>query len=222
MKFSSISELVEDLRQGRMIILVDDENRENEGDLIFAADFATAEKVNFLSKNARGLICLAMAPHLVDALQLPLMVSEDVNGSPNKTAFTVSIEAAQGISTGISAADRARTIQVAIDPKSRPKDLSRPGHIFPLRARPQGVLERAGHTEASVDLMKIAELTPAAVICEVMNDDGTMARLPDLQIFAQQYQLKMGQIHDLIKELHEKSQKQTQSENQDRSRHQSL
>ncbi|MFN9067418.1 MAG: 3,4-dihydroxy-2-butanone-4-phosphate synthase, partial [Bdellovibrionales bacterium] len=173
-----------------MVILVDDENRENEGDLIFSAAFVTPEKINFMAKHARGLICLALSPQIVDQLKLPLMVSEDVNGSPNKTAFTVSIEAAKGITTGISAADRSRTVQVAISPDCQPSDLSRPGHVFPLRAREGGVLERAGHTEASVDLMKLAGLREAAVICEVMNDDGTMSRLPDLIKFAEQFRLK--------------------------------
>jgi 3,4-dihydroxy 2-butanone 4-phosphate synthase/GTP cyclohydrolase II len=200
-KFNSLESLIGDLSQGKMILLVDDENRENEGDLIFAADFVSPEKINFMAKNARGLICLALAPQIVDQLQLPLMVPEETNGSPNKTAFTVSIEAASGISTGISAADRSRTVQVAISPDCQPSDLSRPGHIFPLRARKGGVLERPGHTEASVDLMRLAGLREAAVICEVMNDDGSMARLPDLVKFAEQFQLKIGQIQDLIEFL---------------------
>lgn len=198
MAFHNLDEIVAALKQGEMVIIVDDEHRENEGDVIFAAEFVTPEKINFLAKHARGLICLALGPEQVDRLQLPLMVAETQNGSPNKTAFTVSIEASHGISTGISAADRARTVQVASNPLTTPQDLSRPGHIFPLRARPGGVLERAGHTEASVDLMKLAGLRPAAVICEVMNDDGTMARVEDLLRFATNYQLKIGKIHDLI------------------------
>ncbi len=198
MAFHKLGEIIESLKRGDMVIIVDDENRENEGDLILAAQFATADKINFLAKNARGLICLALTPGQVDRLQLPLMVPEQDNGSPHKTAFTVSIEAAQGVSTGISAADRAHTILTACDLSARPRDVTYPGHIFPLRARPGGVLERPGHTEASVDLMKLAGLNPAAVICEVMNDDGTMARVDDLLRFAKKYQLKIGKIHDLI------------------------
>lgn len=198
MKFETVEGLIAELQKGRMILLVDDENRENEGDLIMAADFVDAEKINFMITHARGLVCLALAPQIVDRLELPLMVPHDENGAPNKTAFTVSIEAASGISTGISAADRALTIQVASKADAKPSDISRPGHIFPLKARPGGVLERPGHTEASVDCMKLAGLTPAAVICEVMNDDGTMARLPDLVRFANKHQLKIGTIQDLI------------------------
>ncbi len=212
MKFSSVDELLLELTSGNMIIVVDDEDRENEGDLIFSAEHVSAEKINFLAKEARGLICLALAPEVIERLELPLMVPESKNGSPNKTAFTVSIEASTGISTGISAADRARTIQVASHKNSKPEDIRSPGHIFPLRARLGGVQERAGHTEASVDLMKLAGLQPAAVICEVMNSDGTMARLPDLEIFAEQHKLKIGQIRDLINHLKSQAKKEFQSE----------
>ncbi len=198
MSFETVENLVSELQAGKMILLVDDENRENEGDLIMAADLVTPEKINFMITHARGLVCLALAPQIVDQLELPLMVPFDENGAPNKTAFTVSIEASKGISTGISAADRALTIRVASKPEARPSDISRPGHIFPLRARLGGVLERPGHTEASVDYMKLAGLHPAAVICEVMNEDGTMARLPDLVRFANKHQLKIGTIQDLI------------------------
>lgn len=203
MAFHNLEEIIKALGQGEMVIIVDDEDRENEGDLVFAADFCTAEKVNFLAKHARGLICLALAPQQVDRLELPLMVPESKNGSPNKTAFTLSIEACEGITTGISCADRCHTIKVASNPNAKPADISSPGHIFPLRARAGGVLERAGHTEASVDLMRLAGLNSAAVICEVMNDDGTMARVDDLFQFAEKYQLKMGKIRDLIEYLSE-------------------
>ena len=198
MKFSSVENLIEDLKDGKMIILVDDEDRENEGDLVFAADFVTSEKINFLAHHARGLICLALAPEIVDRLELPLMVTDYKNGSPHKTAFTVSIEAAEGISTGISTADRAHTIKVASDRNSTATSIRSPGHIFPLKAKANGVLERTGHTEASVDLMKLAGLQPAAVICEVMNEDGSMARLPDLIKYAAKYNLKIGKIEDLV------------------------
>lgn len=207
MAFHDLFEIVDGLRQGEMVIMVDDEDRENEGDVIFAAQHATPEKVNFLAKHARGLICLALTPEQVDRLQLPLMVPETQNGSPNRTAFTVSVEAASGISTGISAADRSRTLQVAGSPNSGPADLIRPGHIFPLRARAGGVLERPGHTEAGVDLMRLAGLVPAAVICEVMNDDGTMARVEDLRLFAEKHGLKMGKIRDLIDYLQSENEK---------------
>lgn len=205
MSFESVETLVAELRQGKMILLVDDEHRENEGDLIMAADFVTPEKINFMITHARGLVCLALAPQIVDRLQLPLMISDSENGAPNKTAFTVSIEAASGISTGISVADRARTIYVASRPDAKPTDISRPGHIFPLRARANGVLERQGHTEASVDYMKLAGLNHAAVICEVMNEDGSMARLSDLVRFANKHQLKIGTIHDLIEDFREEN-----------------
>lgn len=214
MSFESLETLIAELQQGRMILLVDDENRENEGDLIMAADFVTPQKINFMITHARGLVCLSLAPHLVDQLELPLMVPTNVNGAPNKTAFTVSIEASSGISTGISAADRAHTIRVASRPDAKPSDVSRPGHIFPLRARPGGVLERPGHTEASVDYMKLSGLNPAAVICEVMNEDGTMARLPDLVHFAKKHQLKIGAIHDLIEYF--RKEQSGKSNNQDK------
>lgn len=219
MSFENVETLVAELQQGRMILLVDDENRENEGDLILAADFVTPEKINFMITHARGLVCLAMAPEKIEQLDLPQMVSADANGTPNKTAFTVSIEATVGITTGISAADRAHTIFVASRPDAKPSDINRPGHVFPLKARPGGVLERPGHTEASVDYARLAGLNPAAVICEVMNEDGTMARLPDLVRFATKHQLKIGTIHDLIENFRGdkigETKKETSSENKD-------
>lgn len=199
MSFNSIEELIADIRDGKMVILVDSEDRENEGDLVLAADHITPEAINFMAREARGLICLPLSPEQVDRLELPQMVSEERNLSSNKTAFTVSIEAAEGVSTGISAADRARTIRVASDPKARPCDVHMPGHIFPIRAQRGGVLKRAGHTEGSVDLAVLAGLTPAAVICEVINDDGTMARVADLKKFAANHGLKIGTIVDLIR-----------------------
>lgn len=199
MKLNSVTELIEDIRNGKMVILIDDEDRENEGDLILAADFITPDIVNFMVREARGLVCLALEPEQVDRLKLPMMVGDDRNHSPNKTAFTVSIEAAEGVSTGISASDRAHTIRVASNPNSKPHDIIMPGHIFPIRAQHGGVLKRAGHTEASVDLAKLAGLTPAAVICEVMKDDGTMARLGDLQDFADKHNIKIGTIESMIK-----------------------
>jgi 3,4-dihydroxy 2-butanone 4-phosphate synthase/GTP cyclohydrolase II len=195
---NTTKELIDDLRNGRIVILVDDEDRENEGDLVLAADFATAESINFMATEARGLICLALTPEQVDRLHLPLMVRDESNFSPNKTAFTVSIEAARGVSTGISTADRAHTIRVAANPSAQPNDIITPGHIFPIRAKPGGVLKRAGHTEGSVDLARLAGLNPAAVICEVMNPDGSMARVGDLRAFAQKHGLKIGTIVDLI------------------------
>jgi 3,4-dihydroxy 2-butanone 4-phosphate synthase / GTP cyclohydrolase II len=198
MAFDPIEELIDDLKNGKMVILVDDEDRENEGDLVLAADHVTPKSINFMAVEARGLICLAMTSQQVEKLQLPLMVREDMNLSPNKTAFTVSIEASYGVSTGISAADRAHTIRVASNPNAKPSDIHMPGHIFPIRAQHGGVLKRAGHTEGSVDLAKLAGLNPAAVICEVMNDDGTMARVPDLKRFAAKHGLKVGTIVDLI------------------------
>lgn len=196
--FDSPAELIEDIRQGKMVILVDDEDRENEGDLVLAADHVTPELVNFMAAEARGLICLALSQDQIDRLNLPLMVREDQNHSSNKTAFTVSIEASWGVSTGISAADRAHTIRVASNPEAKPSDVHMPGHIFPIKAKPGGVLKRAGHTEGSVDLAKLAGLHPAAVICEVMNHDGSMARVPDLRVFAKKHNLKIGTIVDLI------------------------
>jgi 3,4-dihydroxy 2-butanone 4-phosphate synthase/GTP cyclohydrolase II len=193
---SSIDEIVEDARNGRMFILVDDENRENEGDLVIPAQFATPEAVNFMARYGRGLICLSMTRERVETLGLKLMSAD--NASRHQTAFTVSIEARDGISTGISAADRARTIQVAIDPGKGARDIVSPGHVFPLVARDGGTLVRAGHTEAAVDIARMAGLIPAGVICEIMNDDGTMARLPDLVQFAQLHGLKVATIADLI------------------------
>ena len=196
--FDPIEELIEDVRQGKMVLLIDDEDRENEGDLVLAADHVTSELINFMALEARGLICLALAPQQIDKLQLPQMVRDDQNFSPNKTAFTVSIEASWGVSTGISAADRAHTIKVAANPEAKPADIHMPGHIFPIRAQHGGVLRRAGHTEGSVDLAKLAGLNPAAVICEVMNPDGTMARVPNLKSFAKKHGIKIGTIVDLI------------------------
>ena len=193
---SSIDEIVEDARAGKMFILVDDEDRENEGDLVIPAQFCDAAAVNFMAKHGRGLICLALTRQRCEHLGLPLMARG--NEPRLRTAFTISIEARDGVTTGISAADRARTISVAIDPASRREDLVAPGHIFPLMARAGGVLERAGHTEAAVDVARLAGLTPAGVICEIMNDDGTMARLPDLVAFAQRHNIKVGTIADLI------------------------
>jgi 3,4-dihydroxy 2-butanone 4-phosphate synthase / GTP cyclohydrolase II len=193
---SSVEEIIEDARQGRIFILVDHEDRENEGDLVIPAAKATPEAINFMATHGRGLICLALLGERIDALGLPLMSTN--NSSRHETAFTVSIEAREGISTGISAHDRARTVAVAIDPATTAADIATPGHVFPLRARSGGVLVRAGHTEAAVDVSRLAGLDPSGVICEVMNDDGTMARLPDLVAFAQKHGLKIGTISDLI------------------------
>jgi len=193
---TSADELVEEARNGRMFILVDDEDRENEGDLVIPAQFATPEAVNFMARHARGLVCLAMTRQRVEQLGLGLMSAH--NGTRHQTAFTVSIEARDGVTTGISAHDRARTIAVAINPECGRDDIVTPGHIFPLVAREGGTLVRAGHTEASVDIARMAGLYPAAVVCEIMNDDGTMARLPDLVAFAQRQNLKLGTIADLI------------------------
>src|SRR5258706_3120540 len=193
---SPIEDIIEDARQGKLIVLVDDENRENEGDLIIPAECATPETINFMAKFGRGLICLPMARERVELLGLPLMAQN--NGTRHKTAFTVSIEAREGVETGISAADRARTIAVAIDPSKGRDDIVSPGHVFPLVARDGGVLVRTGHTEAAVDIARLAGFRPAGVICEIMNDDGTMARLPDLVRFAQFHGLKLGTIADLI------------------------
>jgi len=195
----SIPELIEEIQSGRMVILVDDEDRENEGDLIVAADYITPQMVNFMATEARGLICLSMTSQQIQRLGLPLMVGDETNHSPNKTAFTVSIESAKGVSTGISAADRAHTIKVASSPAAGPQDIITPGHVFPIRAQDGGVLKRAGHTEASMDLARLAGLTPAAVICEIMNPDGTMARLPDLKAFSKKHNIKIGTIESLIK-----------------------
>ena len=196
---NTIDEIIEDVRQGKMVLLVDDEDRENEGDLIMAADYITPDAVNFMVREARGLVCLCLTAEQIEKLGVPLMVRDEANFAPNKTAFTVSIEAAHGITTGISAADRAHTIKVASNPNAKPSDVHAPGHIFPIRAKKGGVLKRAGHTEASVDLAKLAGLNPAAAICEVMNEDGTMARVPDLKKFCQKHGIKMGTITDLIR-----------------------
>jgi 3,4-dihydroxy 2-butanone 4-phosphate synthase/GTP cyclohydrolase II len=194
--FATIDEALEDIRQGKMVVVCDDEDRENEGDLTMAAQFATPEAVNFMAKEGRGLICLSLTPDRCDELGLDLMASK--NESPFETPFTVSIEAREGVTTGISAPDRARTIQVAIDPESSPRDLVQPGHIFPLKSKAGGVLERAGQTEAAVDLARLAGLNPAGVICEVMNDDGTMARVADLVEYCERHELKMITVADLI------------------------
>jgi 3,4-dihydroxy 2-butanone 4-phosphate synthase/GTP cyclohydrolase II len=196
MSFATIEDAIEDIRAGRMVVVCDDEDRENEGDLTLAAQFATPEAINFMAKEGRGLICLALTPDRCDELGLELMAAK--NESPFETPFTVTIEARDGVTTGISAADRARTIQVAVDPGSAPRDLVQPGHIFPLKAKPGGVLERTGQTEAAVDLARLAGLNPAGVICEVMNDDGTMARVSDLKRYCERHALKMITIADLI------------------------
>jgi len=195
--FASIPEALEDIKAGLMVIVVDDEDRENEGDLTMAAEFVTADSINFMAVNGRGLICLALDGERTEKLRLPPMARE--NQSRLGTAFTVSIEARHGVTTGISAADRARTIQVAIDPGTRPEDLVSPGHVFPLTAREGGVLARAGQTEAAVDLARLAGLKPAGVICEIMNDDGTMARVPDLEVYCRRHDLKMVTVADLIR-----------------------
>ena len=196
MPISPIPELIAELAAGRMVILVDEEDRENEGDLVLAADHVTPETINFMAKHGRGLICLTLTRERCEQLQLPPMVSR--NGTKHGTAFTVSIEAREGVTTGISAADRARTVAAAVARSAQPADLVQPGHIFPLQAQDGGVLMRAGHTEAGCDLASMAGLSAASVICEIMNDDGTMARLPDLQVFAQTHGLKIGTIADLI------------------------
>jgi len=195
--FATVEEAIADLRQGKLILVLDDEDRENEGDLTCAAELVTPEIVNFMATHGRGLICLPMTPERLDELQIPLMVER--NTTRRGTAFCVSIEARREITTGISAADRARTILTAVDPATGPEDLGRPGHVLPLRASTGGVLKRAGHTEASVDLCRLAGLTPAAVICEVMNPDGTMARLPQLTAFAGEHAIRMVTIADLIR-----------------------
>jgi 3,4-dihydroxy 2-butanone 4-phosphate synthase/GTP cyclohydrolase II len=194
--FSTIEEAIDEIRRGRMIVVCDGADRENEGDLVMAAQFATPEAVNFMAKEARGLICLALTPERCDRLGLRLMAAK--NEAPLQTAFTVTIEAASGVTTGISAQDRAHTIQVAVDPESGPADIVVPGHLFPLKAKEGGVLERTGHTEASVDLARLAGLNPAGLICEVMNDDGTMARVPDLIPYCRHHGLKMITVAELI------------------------
>jgi 3,4-dihydroxy 2-butanone 4-phosphate synthase / GTP cyclohydrolase II len=194
--FATIEEAIDDIRRGRMVVVCDDENRENEGDLTLAAQFATPEAINFMAKEGRGLICLSLTPERCDELGLNLMAAK--NEAPLQTAFTVSVEAREGVTTGISAADRAHTVQVAIDPSSTPESLVQPGHVFPLKAKDGGVLERAGQTEAAVDLARLAGLIPAGVICEIMNDDGTMARVPDLVPYCERHGLKMITVADLI------------------------
>src|SRR3954463_3264900 len=194
--FATIEEAIEDIRRGRMVVVCDDENRENEGDLTLAAQFATPEAINFMATHGRGLICLALTDERCNELGLNLMAAK--NESPFNTAFTISVEARDGVTTGISAADRARTVQVAIDPHSQPEDLVQPGHVFPLKAKDGGVLERTGQTEAAVDLARLAGLIPAGVICEIMNEDGTMARVPDLVEYCARHDLKMVTVADLI------------------------
>ncbi|MDN5503554.1 MAG: 3,4-dihydroxy-2-butanone-4-phosphate synthase [Comamonas sp.] len=193
---SPVEEIVAEMRAGRMVVLVDEEDRENEGDLVLASDHVTAEAINFMARFGRGLICLTLTRERCEFLKLPPMAAR--NGTVYSTAFTISIEAAEGVTTGISAADRARTIQVAVNKNSQPSDLVQPGHIFPLQAVDGGVLMRAGHTEAGCDLAALAGCTPSAVICEIMKDDGTMARLPDLQLFCAEHGIKIGTIADLI------------------------
>src|SRR5574344_464478 len=196
MSLNSIEEIIADIRAGKMVILMDDEDRENEGDLIIASECVTAEHINFMAKHARGLICLPMSRERCELLKLPLMAPR--NGSGFGTKFTVSIEAAEGVTTGISAADRARTVQAAVARGAVAEDIVSPGHIFPLMAQPGGVLARAGHTEAACDLARMAGFQPSGVICEVMNDDGSMARRPELEVFAQEHGIKIGTIADLI------------------------
>lgn len=197
MPLSSVEEAIADIRKGRMVIVVDDEDRENEGDLTMAAEHVSPEAINFMAKYGRGLICLPLAPELVDKLGLPMMTQR--NGSRFGTNFTVSIEAREGIATGISAADRAKTIRTAVADGARPEDLVSPGHIFPLRAKAGGVLARTGQTEGGVDLARLAGLKPAAVICEIMRDDGSMARMPDLEVFAREHDLKIVAVKDIIR-----------------------
>src|SRR5579871_1834944 len=194
--FATVEEAIEDIREGRMVVVVDDPDRENEGDLTIAAQFATPEAINFMARHARGLICLCLSEERADDLGLRPMTER--NEAPLGTAFTVSIEAREGVTTGISAADRSRTIQVAIHPESTPHDLVQPGHVFPLRAKPGGVLERIGQTEAAVDLARLAGLNPSGVVCEIMNDDGTMARVPDLVPYCERHGLKMITVADLV------------------------
>ncbi|NLI29983.1 MAG: 3,4-dihydroxy-2-butanone-4-phosphate synthase, partial [Nitrospiraceae bacterium] len=194
--FNTIEEALKDIADGKMVILCDDEDRENEGDLCMAAEKVTPEAINFMAKYGRGLICLSLTPQRVDELKLPMMT--DQNSSSFGTAFTISIEAKKGVTTGISAHDRYVTIRTAIDPKSKAEDLARPGHVFPLRAKPGGVLQRAGQTEGSVDLSRLAGLNPSGVICEIMSDDGTMARVPELMEFAKKHHLKIVTVKDLI------------------------
>jgi len=197
MPLATIEEAARDIRDGRMIIIVDDEDRENEGDLVCAAELVTPEMINFMAVHGRGLICLPLTEERCDELQL--LPQTAANTSSMGTAFTISIEAREGVTTGISAADRAKTIRTAVDPATRPSDLARPGHVFPLRAKRGGVLVRVGQTEASVDIARIAGLQPAAVICEIMNDDGTMARMPELEVFAEKHELRIITVADLVR-----------------------
>ncbi len=199
MPFCTIPEAIEEIRAGRMLVVIDDEDRENEGDLTIAAEKVTPDVINFMARHGRGLVCLPMTGDRLDALRIPLMVQDDENSAKFGTAFCVPIEAKKGTTTGISAADRARTVLAAIDPSTRPEDLARPGHMFPLRAVPGGVLQRSGQTEAAVDLARLAGLYPAGVICEIMNEDGTMARLPELQLFCRDHDLKMITVKELIR-----------------------
>lgn len=198
MPLATVAESLEELRSGRFAIVVDDEQRENEGDLVIAAEHTTPETINFMAREGRGLICMAMTAERLDSLGIPLMVPPGRNTSPYGTAFTISVEARQGITTGISAHDRARTIRVMADPATRPEDFAMPGHVFPLRARDGGVLERPGHTEAAVDLTRLAGMLPAAVICEIMAEDGKMARMPELERFAAEHGLRIVTISDLV------------------------
>ncbi|HET7293524.1 MAG TPA: bifunctional 3,4-dihydroxy-2-butanone-4-phosphate synthase/GTP cyclohydrolase II [Vicinamibacteria bacterium] len=198
MPLSSIPEAIEDIRAGRMVVVVDDEDRENEGDLTLAAEKVTPEAINFMARYGRGLICLPMTGERLDQLRIPLMVQDEENSAKFGTAFCVPIEAKHGTTTGISAADRARTILAAIDPKTKAEDLARPGHMFPLRAQPGGVLQRSGQTEAAVDLARLAGLAPAGVICEIMSEDGSMARIPQLEAFCREHRLRMVSVRDLI------------------------
>ena len=199
MSFHSVEEIVKELKKAGFIILIDDENRENEGDLIIASDFVSPEAINFMTKHARGLVCVSITKEQAKRLSLALMVRQEENFSPHQTAFTVSVEAAKGVSTGISASDRTQTVKVLCDPQSTAKDIISPGHIFPIKAEEGGVLKRAGHTEASVDFCKLAGLNPSAVICEIINPDGSMARIPELMKFAEKHQIKIGTIESLIR-----------------------
>jgi 3,4-dihydroxy 2-butanone 4-phosphate synthase / GTP cyclohydrolase II len=198
MPFSAIPDAIDDIRAGRMVVVVDDEDRENEGDLTIAAEKVTPDVINFMARHGRGLICLPMTGERLDELRIPLMVQDEENSARFGTAFCVPVEAKQGTTTGISAGDRARTVLAAIDPRTRPQDLARPGHMFPLRAQPGGVLQRAGQTEAAVDLARLAGLYPAGVICEIMNEDGTMARVRELEPFCRAHGIKLITIRDLI------------------------
>jgi 3,4-dihydroxy 2-butanone 4-phosphate synthase/GTP cyclohydrolase II len=209
-QFASAETIIDDIRQGKMVVLMDDEDRENEGDLIMSADKVTADAINFMATHARGLVCLTLTQQRCQQLELPLMVPN--NGAAFETNFTLSIEAKEGVTTGISTADRARTIQAAVDKNATAGDIVSPGHIFPVMAKPGGVLVRAGHTEAGCDLAQLAGHEPAAVICEIMNDDGSMARLPDLMTFAQHHQLNIGTIADLIEYRHQHEQLVTETD----------